>query len=565
MDKLKRALKNIDTYRYVVSIIAIYRAVVHYIDFTNAGSNYEQALAFRPYCIALGVLVLINIDFKKWITIWSIIYVPICYVFTHYGYEKHWIYDVNKYQYPEVIRNGKIVALIWGIILIAMVRDMIMNKSWKRVKKLQPVIAILSGLFLAFLLINMQEYYDMTFIVVEALGIAYVMSDEKKRKIMINALIDGLIISFFYVAYKSLRHRPYDCERYMLYFCNSNMAGTYLACLVVAIFTRMDYWWKANIKRWLKIVILTLFYLLQGFVCATVLFNYTRTTIIGLLFGLFVALIIELVKSKKKRFVWLKYGLALISLIVLFKPTFLAYRYIPAYYAANVDQPKLFPGEDMLGTKVMFGDSINSKKYTTMESYLRLAFGKWGILIDFEGKESDKKESTAEKFENAKFDGRDVTNGRVTIWKMYLKRMNLMGHYPQHIEMDEGPDPIIYHAHNSYFTVAYEYGVIQGVIYFVLMIYTYIWSIIMYIKKDDKESMHMFAFLATGVCVMTQVTEWITRPQYIIFQFLIIAVIALLFEKSENKADSENASEALNNSNILLDSISKMLKKVKRK
>lgn len=536
--------------RYFISVATMFCMLLYSIDFANAGSNYYQALAFRPMCIALGLLVIVNIDFDKWLTIWSLIYIPICYAVTHYGYLKHKIYDVNNYLFPEVIRQGKIVALVWGIIIIAVVRDVIKNKCWKRIKEIQPVIGILMTIFLALLVVFMRKNYDMSFVVVEVIGLAYVMKDESRRKIIINAVVDALILSFFFVAYKSLRHRPYDVERYLLYYSNSNMAGTYLACVAVAWFTRLNAFWKTNVKKWVKVSGLISMYIVIGFLCSTVLLNYTRTTILGVLFGLFAAMIIELIKDKKKGMVVLRYGLAVLSLVVMFKPTFSAYRNIPAYYAAYVDAPVMFAGEDLQQGRVKFGDSMDSPKYTSMQSYLRLAFGKWGILIDFENKESDKELSTSEKFGNATFDGRDVTNGRTYFWKLYAKNLNATGHYPltlidermvertdpdgtiiPKLDVYGNPvDPHIYHAHNSYLTVAYQFGVIEGVVYLVLVLVAFVWGVMNLIKKDDSDGMHMFAFLAVAVCMMSQVTEWITRPQYVIFLLLLLGIIELMYE-----------------------------------
>ena len=543
MNNLVKRLKNLDTYRYIISVIVILEAIYRTIEFTNAPSNMVQAEMFRPLCYNIGILVLVNMDIKTWLNLWSLIYIPVCYVFTHFAYQKHWIFDINNYEFPHIIRMGKIVILIWGVILISIIRHIIKNKSWKQIKNYNPFLLCTLGLYFLCILLFKRHYDEMLFFMVEVIGISFILASKERRKMIIQALLDAIILSFFYVMYKCLRHRPFDLERYDLVFSNSNNGGEYIACVVIAFFVKISNWWsKADIKKWIKITALVVYYILLGITLSVTMFNYTRTTIAGLGFAFILGLVMEVIgaakKKEKKAGVFAKYGFAILSLVLTFNITYLGLRWIPAYYAANVDQPILYVGEDNNPSKVHFGDSMYSPKYTTMGSYLRTVFGKWGILIKFD----DDKQSEGQT-EKVEFDGRDITSGRMEIWHMFLSRYNMIGHYPFHLFNDKGE--IIAHSHNSYIMVGYMLGIIAGILYIVFNVLAFLYSVIMFAREDDKDKTYFFAFLIITTCFISQVAEWISRPQYSMYLVFVFGLGLILTNKKKAKETESKEIEAV--------------------
>lgn len=522
LNKLKPYLKDVNTYRYLLSVFFILMTLVHSIDFCNAGTNYDQAICFRPMCIDIGLLILINLDFKKWINIPSVVAVIISYVVLHFGYLKQWIPDLCGYKYVDVIRMGKIIGLIWTVIYVSIIIDAIKTKIWKKLNNVNWIVAGIFLLYLILVAIFGHKYAEQNFLIFEFVALLYVYSDVEKRTILLRALKDAILVSFAYILYKCLRHRPYDTERYQLYFGNSNMAGTYIAAVVIAIFVKITDVWNSTIKKNLKIFILVCLYLVMGVACSLTLFNYTRTTIAGLMFAFLVAMVIELIKEKKKFMTTLRYMFVIVSTIGLFYVTFLTIRYIPAY----IDEPTLFINEYGDESKIVQGESINSKKYTTIGSYLRIVFGKWGILIDFEAMEN------GEEAEETVIDGRDVTNGRTEVWGKFIPEFNLTGHYPRYVYDDYGN--IIPHAHNSYFQIIYEDGLITGGVYILFMFALFGASIMLLANKKNsasKNSEALMALLFVGCVMVSQCLEWISRPQYILYAITIFIIVGVVSEK----------------------------------
>ncbi|MGN0326531.1 MAG: O-antigen ligase family protein [Lachnospiraceae bacterium] len=492
--------------------------------FMNAGDSYGQAIYFRMFCILTGFLVLGLMEFRQWVSVWTFLYLPVCYFATHVAYERHWIADICEYQFVDVIRLGKMVILVWGIVLIAILRDLIKNRRVALVK-FNSLLGGLWFLFIILLTLFKKEYFYAVFFVVCMTSFYWVLVQNKRQKIVWKALQDAMILSFFYVAYKMLMHRPYDCERYTLYFVNANHAGMYLACLISCIFVRIDAWWEKARRQKKYIAGLVFAYLLMGYACSLAIFNYTRTTLMGIGFAFLVLFVLQLVKAPKKLAVLAEYVLILVSVITMFQATYLTIRYIPAY----VNEPFLFAGEYNPETRIMKDDPVDSPKYTTMESFLTLALGKWGIYVDFSEENQEAEKEVVIDSE------RDVTNGRVEIWNTYFSRLNWTGHYPGHIIMED--EMLCYHAHNTYLHILYQYGIPTGIVYILLVVCSFVTAVINFWKRARQEASHdlMLAVLITGICLVGQITEWMGHPAYIICMMLFMMYGMLLCDTPEKK------------------------------
>ena len=165
IEKLKMSDNKIAKVRYFVFVILFCEIIYAGIRFMNAGVNYEQAVAFRLFCIGFGLLVLSMMEIGQWMTIWSLLYLPVCYFFTRVAYQKHWIADTCEYQHVDVIRMGKLVILIWGIVLIAIVYDLI-KKRRIDFRGFHPLLGSIWLAFIVLLTIFKKEYFYATFFVI---------------------------------------------------------------------------------------------------------------------------------------------------------------------------------------------------------------------------------------------------------------------------------------------------------------------------------------------------------------------------------------------------------------
>lgn len=529
MDKKKlNWIKNPDTYRYLLFVVFFLAQIYYGINFMNSGSNYQQAISFRPFCIAFGLMVLTMLDVRNYLHWISLVYLPIWYFVMHVAYEKQWIPDVCKYEHVDVIRYGKLVALVWGIVLIAIVRDIIKNKTWQKMRRVNSLFGIVWILYAVWVVIFHREYYYITFFSLGFTALYYAMlAKPQRRELFFRAICDACLLSLVYVLYKSLYHRPFDTKRYMGYFSNSNMAGMYFATIVAVILFRINDWWHKEADRTTRIIMLVNYHLLFGFVAGIALFNYTRTTILGILFGTFTVFVLQMIREKKKWLVLLRYIIALLAVAVLFQATYLVIRYVPA----KLNEPTYFDGEYDPEHRVMKNDPSQSEKYTSMAEYLRIVFGKWGIYINFEEQEATGEAATVEVDTE-----RDVTNGRVEIWQAFLEKTNLTGHCPGHLTLESGY--FAFHAHSTYIHILYQYGIVAGILFLFLTVGTFVYSIFLYWKKGRENKYLYLVVLLEGICVISQVTEWIGHPAYLICLMQFVGIGYLLSETGISKKRS---------------------------
>lgn len=507
MQKILQSLKKIDTYRYLIVFACLVYMIIMSIDYVNAGVNYDQMISFRPFCVAFGIALIAMMPIKTWLNIWSIIYIPVCYVVTHYLYEKQLIYDVCGYYFPEIIRLGKLVALLYGIVIIAVIVDVVKNKTYKNFVNISPVLGITWIIFIiAFSFLHSQYHYTWYIIVTFTITL-YLMNKENTRKMLISAIRMAIVCSFIYVLYKSLRHRPYDTERYMSYFVNSNACGMYFACLDMTLYSKISEWWEKkdvagytedNKQKKLRRFALIFYIGMFGVASVMTIFNYTRTTLTGMMFAIAVMIVARIIRRESIKEIVKRFALLLLTVIILFYPVFLAMRYIPAWF----DQPTLISWEYNEEARVKQGDPIDSPKYTTIQEFLTLALGKWGIYVDFEAE--DTSEEVVIDTE------RDVTNGRVDIWKKYASNLGIFGHYPPEVIMDNGTE--VYHAHNTYLHVSYMYGLIFGLIYVIMLGLTFLSAFFNFIRCKTDKTNNMYAMMIISTSLLAQMTETIIHP-----------------------------------------------------
>jgi len=520
--------KFLKIYNVIRSLIAfICMSVVFYqsINYVNAACYYDQQVSFRPICIAFGIFLLTMLDIKTWINIFVIPYIPVCYFFMHYAYKYQWIPDVCDYQYANIIRMGKIVALVWGVVLIAILIDIISNKGYRRLAGYSKLLLCFWICLNVLMLVFMRDYQYVPYMVIAFNAFAYAYSDKKNQRWFVDVFEISGLASFAYVMYMSLVHRPFDKQRYMSYFTNENTAGFYFAVITVIIFMRLFKWWTKDItdkpEKKLKKRLMIFFYLiLFGISFSMALLNYARTTLVGLFFSFFVLFVIHFITGSKKD-VLKRTGLAVLFVVLLFYPTFLAIRYIPAY----INKPVFLAYEYDPEERIVEGDPVDSDKYTSITRYLRIVFGKWGLMINFddaiyaEGEEHS--DSVVEIDED-----RDITNGRVEIWTNYIKRLNLTGNCPGHIYLEDGS--LIYHAHNTYLHMAYQYGVIAGVIFGLLNAAAYICGAWQLFRKKTNDRCMVFAVCMLGMGMMAQFTETMVHPAYIITFSIYISILMIM-------------------------------------
>lgn len=163
-----------------------------------------------------------------------------------------------------------------------------------------------------------------------------------------------------------------------------------------------------------------------------------------------------------------------------------------------------------------------------------------------EALEGDFTNDEAEKEEDA---GEDMSvyekteayaNGRMDIFKAYLGELNLEGHDEMGAVLPDGS--LAVHAHNIYLQVAYDHGIIVGIVFVLVGAASFVQGCIYYKKKKEVPCAAMPVAVLTAFA-MAGLVEWIfhlCNPA----GFLLMLVLApLLFDMGE-KNNGKNAGKA---------------------
>ena len=521
--KLKDFYKILMKLRYPVSIALMTVMSYQGVRFMNAGHSYEQAVPFRIFCICFALLVLTNLPRKSYMTWWSVIWVPVCYVVMHFGYEKHWIPDVCEYKFVDVIRLGKGVALTWGWMLIAVlvyiIKDGLVFDLIDRLKEAELTRHVLVAgwmIYAVVLTVFNPGYY---YVIVFTLGFScfFIACRVKKtRQRVFDAYLNAIPLCFIFVSLLSLRYRPFDTERYLLYFANENMAGMFLGVTAMVMAARLNRSWHME-KGPKRTFFLIAEHILTAWLGVLIFFNYTRTYLLGMGVSVIAYYILRMLKSKKKLRLTGRFALPLLIILISLYPGYQIIRYVPAYS----DAPVFFAGEYENESKVHKGDPVDSPHYTSLARYLTRSLGKWGIDLHIE--EADKTDTEEVVTINTE---RDVTNGRTWVWKLFLSHMSFFGHYPGHITVDG--DHVIYHAHNTFFQNMYQYGVPVGILYGMLLLWAWLCAARLVLRKQNLNEAS-FACLSIGMIGVGMMTEWSGHPVYPSGMLIMMSLAVLLF------------------------------------
>ncbi len=99
----------------------------------------------------------------------------------------------------------------------------------------------------------------------------------------------------------------------------------------------------------------------------------------------------------------------------------------------------------------------------------------------------------------------DYSNGRIDIWKAYLKELNMTGHDEMGAVAQDGE--LLAHAHNVYLQVAYDHGIFVGILFGLLIVAGIAFSGVYYFRNRDFFGAAVPFSVITGFAI-AGLTEW---------------------------------------------------------
>ncbi len=118
-----------------------------------------------------------------------------------------------------------------------------------------------------------------------------------------------------------------------------------------------------------------------------------------------------------------------------------------------------------------------------------------------------------------------ILNGRISIYKEYLKHINLKGHEKYGRKVN---GTYVVNAHNNVLQIAYSYGLGASIAYILLCIFILIYSVHYYIRYHDKRKTAAFPMLIVISFIISSLTECILLPMQSLLAFCFFVCLGEL-------------------------------------
>ena len=129
----------------------------------------------------------------------------------------------------------------------------------------------------------------------------------------------------------------------------------------------------------------------------------------------------------------------------------------------------------------------------------------------------------------------DVSNGRLEIFMSYLLQLTPEGHEEMGALLPNGE--IAAHAHNIYLQVAYDGGIIIGIMFIIWCFCTCVQALVVFLRLrrfDPSAGIVLAVSVMYAVCGLT---EWISHPCNPVGMILLLIIVPLALYKYEPKTD----------------------------
>ncbi len=367
---------------------------------------------------------------------------------------------------------------------------------------------------------------------------------KEKEELFLQGMLIGIIIWFFVQQILAFGFRPYDYVRYRGLYSGETQNGLFYMIAFCA-FTGLWLFLKKKDAVWSRRL---LCFLLSAGCVGFQMLTGGRSSLLGIgaaaVLG-YMAYDIVMCHSFRH---WIVQGMALgVCVIMLFPIVYGCVRYFPTL----LHHPVWFEGEYNENTSVHSYDPWNSDKYIPLQTAFRDNFGRIlqmakiifigtgdntemadGMVADtVKGLGEDGPDAlSAEDYEEAGsspdhpfvFENTDFTSSisiRRTIYYYYASHLNLTGHSRKNAGFYMADGNYYGHAHNMFLQIAYDYGILAGVLFLVWNL----WCLIRLLRRKDMTgivcAVFLSAILVYGCSEMAVTTGQITLALFFIIYY----------------------------------------------
>lgn len=499
----------------------------------------------------------------KWKEIWNLynaVYLAGAGLYGYYYYQSNLTEEMDDLQIT-VLKYTVWVAVLLGLIVIRTVIGL-----YK--KKLSKPDWLYAGLLVVFfvLIIVYRNTRWWTVALVVSFTLFYLNYGmwEKKERLPVN-ICRGIALQFILATGYALIHRPYvtfRTARYTHIFHTVTITATYL--IIVECAAAVILLAKLSKSHKLKDIWKELTFF--GVVSSYMLFTMARTGFFAVGVTVLFALIIMTRgkrKEKLKNF-GRSLGMMILAVLICVPVTFSVQRTVPALasdpYLYEIES---YPQDVLRGRKLdsvefmrvgrfidVFAEKIFGIPEGTFDIYGEIkAYKIKKGYLPAEDEGGSAKKAAEERTEitdsallvaSADYipepeedpQKEDYTNGRLDIFRSYLEQLNMTGHDTMGAVLENGE--IATHAHNIYLQVAYDHGILVGIVFLLVGAVTFIKACFYYQKKKKENAYAALPAVVTTAVAVAGVVEWIFHLSNPCGLVLMLVISPLVF-RSENR------------------------------
>lgn len=475
--------------------------------------------------VVMALLLLPSIKLEKEKAKPYLLWTPICVILSVIAC----IIGVQYWKYAGQWITVVLNVAVWSYLLIYLYLEKPYTEFSTRIK--QPFFWMVAVLLLLMQMSVHEGIMPLWYLLIYG-GFALIGIPREKTGDFYDGMLNGIIIWFFAQQILAFGFRPYDYVsiRYRGLYSGETQNGLFYMIAFCAFLLK---WYDSRERKQKWYVRFFYFLMSAGMVSFTVLTG-GKASILGI--GASVVLVyVGYDIFKRKTF----YGLLLhvtaliLCIILTFPATYLCVRYLPTI----LHHPIWFEGEYMEGYSVCSFDSWDSWKYVSFES---MVYTNVNRLLEFVGINPD---SWAVRFHdfmqalpvhaeelvmqeeigseagsspdnpfnienlNALYSS---TDARKIIYTYYWNHLNFRGHDKEHSGFWISEDIYYGHAHNMFLQVAYDYGIIPGILFVLIYLYSLYRAFLLCRKGNWICMVFLMAILCFGMVEMVLVSGQIT-------------------------------------------------------
>lgn len=537
--------------------VAVAGAIAGCCEYMSGLYDIHHSVAERKEMIWFALAVIAMFRWKEIVNLYNLIYLAGAGIYGYHYYQTHLTEEMDELA-VQVLKYTVWIAIFLGLIIIRTVIGL-----WKR-KLARPswFYAGLTALFFALIIFFRNgRWWGVAMAVSFTLFYINYGMWEHKERILVN-IARGILFQFVYATGYCLLYRPYVTyrnARYTHIFHTVTITAGYLTMVACAAVVILLYKLAKSRKLkdcWKELV-------LFGVVSSYMLFTMSRTAFFAVAAAILfaVALTSEGKGRKKIACFGTNIGMLALSVFVCLPVTFSVQRNVPIL----VSEPFLYEIEYSMycPEDVMRGRHLDSKNFMRVGRFIDVfvekifgipegTFDIYGEIAEYQERHKNKTAKAASRNEEVTpkvndslklvasadyvpegvpeeaVEEKDYTNGRIDIFKSYIEQLNMTGHTEMGALLQNGE--IATHAHNIYLQVAYDHGILVGIVFVLVGIVTFAMSCIYYHKKKGRITYAALPAVVTVAVAVAGLVEWIFHLSNPCGFVLMLVITPLLFK-----------------------------------